>query len=44
MTVCHSLEEVRAAALADHDGPMDQDQADLTAAILAPLQAQGDAA
>ena len=38
MTVCRTAEEVRAAALADHDGPMDQDQADQVAAILAPHQ------
>jgi hypothetical protein len=36
MVTCRSAEEVRAAAAADHDGPMTQDQADLTAAILAP--------
>lgn len=39
MTTCNSLDEVRAAALADHDGPLTQDQADLVAAILAPSQA-----
>ena len=44
MTTCMSVEEVRAAALADHDGPMDQNQADLIAAILAPVQAQDPAA
>ena len=38
MTICHSLEEVRAAAHADHDGPLTQDQADQVAAILAPHQ------
>ena len=38
MTVCRTVEEVRAAALADHDGPLDQDAADLVAAILAPHQ------
>jgi hypothetical protein len=36
MTTCRTVEEVRAAAAADHDGPMDQNAADLTAAILAP--------
>ena len=36
MTTCHSAEEVRAAALADHDGPLTQDQSDLVAAIRAP--------
>ena len=36
MTTCRTVEEVRAAAAADHDGPMTQNQADLTAAILAP--------
>lgn len=34
--ICRTLAEVRAAALADHDGPLTQDQADLVAAILAP--------
>jgi len=38
MTVCRTVDEVRAAALADHDGPMDQNVADLVAAILAPHQ------
>ncbi len=38
MTTCYSAEEVRAAALADHDGPMDQDTADAVALILAPHQ------
>jgi hypothetical protein len=41
---CRTLEEVRAAALADHDGPLTQDQADLVAAILAPHTACQDAA
>jgi len=36
MTICRTLDEVRAAALADHDGPLTQDAADLIAAILAP--------
>ena len=39
MTVCRTVAVVRAAALADHDGPLTQDQADLAAAILAPHQA-----
>lgn len=34
MTVCRTLDEVRAAAQADHDGPPTQDQADLIAVIL----------
>jgi hypothetical protein len=34
--ICRTLGEVRAAAAADHDGPLTQDQADLVAAILAP--------
>lgn len=38
MTVCYSPEQVRAAALADHDGPATQDQADQFALILAPFQ------
>ncbi len=38
MVTCHSVEEVRAAALADHDGPLDQDTADAVALILAPHQ------
>ena len=38
MTTCKTVEEVRAAALADHDGPLTQDQSDLVAAILAPHQ------
>lgn len=33
--ICRTLAEVRAAALADHDGPLTQAQADLVAAILA---------
>lgn len=40
MTLCRTLDQVRAAATADHDGPLTQDQADLVAAILAPHQAQ----
>ena len=45
MTVCKTPDEVRAAALADHDGPMDQDTADLVAAILHPhLTGKGAAA
>ena len=44
MTTCHSVEEVRAAAQADHDGPLTQDQADLVAAILAPHQGKQTAA
>jgi hypothetical protein len=36
--ICRTLAEVRAAAAADHDGPLTQDQADLVAAILAPHQ------
>ena len=44
MTTCYSVEEIRAAAAADHDGPMDQDQADVTAAILAPHQDRSAAA
>ena len=38
MTVCKTVEEVRAAAQADHDGPLTQDQADDVAIILAPHQ------
>ena len=41
---CRTVDEVRAAAQADHDGPMDQDQADQVAAILAPYQDKGAAA
>ena len=44
MTTCKTVEEVRAAALADHDGPLTQDQSDLVAAILAPAQARDPAA
>lgn len=40
MTLCRTLAEVRAAAAADHDGPLDQNQADLVAAILASHQGQ----
>ena len=40
MTVCRTLDEVRAAAAADHDGPMSQDTADLAAAIMAATQPQ----
>jgi hypothetical protein len=39
MTICRSVEEVRAAAAARDDPPLSQDEADLTAAILAPAQA-----
>lgn len=42
--ICRSVEEVRAAALAGHDGPMDQNQSDLVAAILAPHQDKAAAA
>lgn len=45
MVTCYSAEEVRAAALADHDdpaqpagGPQTQEEADATALILAPYQ------
>jgi hypothetical protein len=46
MTVCRTLDEVRAAALADaaSDPPLTQDAADLVAAILAPHQDGRDAA
>ena len=44
MTLCRSAEEVRAAARADHDGPLDQDQADDVAIILTPAQARDPAA
>jgi len=36
--ICRTADEIRAAALADHDGPMSQDQADQVAIILAPHQ------
>ena len=42
--ICRTAEEVRGAALAGHDGPLNQDQADLVAAILAPAQARDPAA
>ena len=42
--ICRTQEEVRAAAQADHDEPLDQSQSDLVAAILQTVQAQGDAA
>ena len=40
MTLCRTVDEVRAAALADAQGdpPLDQGTADLAAAILAPHQ------
>jgi len=38
VTVCRTVDEVRAAALADHDGPMNQNVADEVAIILAPHQ------
>ncbi len=38
MTCCKTLDEVRAAAADGHDGPLDQKQADLVAAILAPAR------
>ena len=44
MNACRTIEEIRAAARADHDGPMTQDQADDAAAILAPHQDKGAAA
>ena len=46
MVTCRTVEEVRAAALADaaHDEPLTQDQADLVAAILAPHQGKQTAA
>ena len=31
MTICRTVEEVRAAAHAEHDGPLTQEQADLIA-------------
>ena len=40
MTQCRTLDEVREAARQEHDGPLTQDQADVTAAILAPHQQQ----
>lgn len=42
--ICRTLADVRAAALADHDGPLTQDQADAVAVILAPHQAATQAA
>lgn len=36
MTACRTLDDVLAAADADHDGPLTQAQADLVAVILAP--------
>jgi hypothetical protein len=42
--ICRTADKVRAAALASHDGPLTQDQADLVAAILTPHQPQGAAA
>ena len=46
MTCCRTVEEVRAAAALDAQGdpPLDQNTADLIAAIVAPHQQQGDAA
>lgn len=41
---CRTVDEIRAAAAADHDGPATQDQADLFAVILAPHQDQRGAA
>jgi len=38
VTWCKTLDEVRAAAAAGHDGPLTQQQADLVAAILAPAR------
>lgn len=38
MSTCYTLEEVRAAAHADHDGPMDQATADQVALILSQHQ------
>jgi hypothetical protein len=42
--ICRTVDEVRAAAVADHDAPMDQNQADLVAAILATRTADRSAA
>ena len=44
MTDCRTVDEIRAAAEAEHDGPMDQQQSDDTAAILAPHQDRSAAA
>lgn len=46
MTACRTVEEVRAAALADSrdDPPLTQEQADLIAAILATRKAADEAA
>lgn len=44
MTVCRTVEEVRAAALEEHDGPLTQEQADQVAAILAPARQAAQAA
>ena len=44
MTTCRTVEEVRAAALEEHDGPLTQDQADLVAAILASSRQAAEAA
>jgi hypothetical protein len=38
VTICRGLRDIQDAALKDHDGPMDQDTADVTAAILATAQ------
>ena len=44
MTICRTVEEVRAAAHAEHDGPLTQEQADLIAAILATHRQPADEA
>lgn len=44
MTACRTIEEVREAARAEHDGPLTQEQADLVAAILATRKAADEAA
>lgn len=45
MPLCRTIADVQAAALADHDGPLTQDQADAVAVILAPhAPSQGAAA
>ena len=42
--ICRSVADIHAAALADHDGPLTQAQADMVALLLAPHTSAAQAA